>query len=299
MEHSHLIPVDGFQLGFTSCPSLMLEQIERVELGDKELGVHKVTSRTKHLLVAPPPPASVASTSGNASWPAPSLAWEAFYPRGSLNPSAPIPGGFGFYLSGPAAFASRLEVGATHALISYRMMLQSDWEWVKGGKLPGIFGGEGDFSYACTGGRQDNRCKCFNIRPMWRSKGVGELYTYLPLTPQNREKLLSVPPSSKENADYGFSVGRGAFKFDIAVGKWVSLAFRVKLNGIGANNGEVQLWVDGKSMINVGGLSLRDSENSRIKGGHFQTFFGGHQDDWASPKDQHAWFADLSGVIIE
>ncbi|KAJ6583931.1 polysaccharide lyase family 14 protein [Mycena vulgaris] len=297
MQLSHLIPVDTFQSGFTACPSLLLEKIDSVSLKDSELGVHKVTSRTSHPLVVPPPEAS--SIPEAADWPAPSIAWEAFYPRGSISPSAPTPGGFGFYLSGPPGFTSKLESGATHVILSYRMMLQDGWEWVKGGKLPGIFGGEGDFSYACTEGRQDNRCKCFNIRPMWRSKGLGELYTYLPLTPNNREKLLAVPPSSKENSDYGFSVGRNAFQFDSAVGKWISLAFRVKLNAVGSEDGELELWVDGKSVIKVLGLSFRDSEHSRIKGGHFQTFFGGHKDDWASPKDQRAWFTDLSGVIIE
>ncbi|KAJ7690344.1 polysaccharide lyase family 14 protein [Mycena rosella] len=293
MEISHLIPVDTFQSGFTACPFLLLDKVDSVPLKDSELGVHKVTSRTNHPLVVPP------AAADTVDWPAPSLAWEAFYPQGSINPPARIPGGFGFYLSGPPAFAAKLESGATHVVLSYRMMLQSGWEWVKGGKLPGVFGGEGDFSYACAGGRQDSRCKCFNIRPMWRSKGLGELYTYLPLTANNRERLLAVPPSSKENSDYGFSVGRSAFKFDIAVGKWVSLSFRVKLNTVGAEDGELELWVEGKSVIKAVGLTLRDSEHSRIKGAHFQTFFGGHQDDWASSKDQRAWFADLSGVIIE
>ncbi|KAJ7143612.1 polysaccharide lyase family 14 protein [Mycena crocata] len=310
-EVSDLVPVGTFQSGFTTCPSLVLQNIESVALKDSDLGVHKVTSRTSHALVAPPPEDSNSETT---AWPAPSLSWEAIYPKGSINPSAPIPGGFGFYLSGPRAFASKLESGASHVVLSYRMMLQSDWEWVKGGKLPGIFGGEGDFSYACTGGRQDNRCKCFNVRPMWRSKGLGELYTYLPLTATNRERLLAVPPSSKENSDYGFSVGRNAFKFDVAVGKWVTLAFRVKLNTIGCDDGscspvllsssqnlpgELELWVDGTSVIKVIGLLFRDSDHSRIKGAHFQTFFGGHSDDWASPKDQRAWFADLTGVVIE
>ncbi|KAJ7617452.1 polysaccharide lyase family 14 protein [Mycena polygramma] len=295
MEPSHLIPVDAFQSGFTACPSLAIRNVNQVALNDSDLGVHKVTSRTNHPLVVPPP----AQSSDADEWPAPSLAWEAFYPQGSINPSAPIPGGFGFYLSGPSAFSSKLESGATHVVLSYRMMLQSGWEWVKGGKLPGIFGGDGDFSYACTGGRQNDRCKCFNVRPMWRSKGLGELYTYLPLTSTNRERLLAVPPSSKENSDYGFSVGRNAFNFDIAVGKWVSLAFRVKLNSIGCDDGELELWVNGKSVIKVVGLMLRDSERSRIKGAHFQTFFGGHTDEWASPKDQRAWFADLTGVVID
>ncbi|KAJ7213993.1 polysaccharide lyase family 14 protein [Mycena pura] len=309
MQHSHLIPVPKFQSGFTTCATLVLQDIEQVVLEDAPLGVHKVTSRTSHHLVAPPPPlpSSEALESGSrepeadSRWPAPPRAWEALYPKGSINPAAPIPGGFGFYLAGPAPFATKLSsgTGAVHVVLSYRMMLQEGWEWVKGGKLPGIFGGEGDFSYACTGGRQDNRCRCFNIRPMWRAQGLGELYTYLPLTPSNRARLLAVPPMSKENPDYGVSVGRGAFTFTRAVGGWISLAFRVKLNAVGHEDGELELWVDGRSVINVSGLTFRESDGARIKGGHFQTFFGGHQDDWASPKDQRAWFADVTGVVIE
>ncbi|KAJ6504705.1 hypothetical protein C8R47DRAFT_1245747, partial [Mycena vitilis] len=136
MENSHLIPVDAFRSGFTACPSLVVRNVKQVALTDSDLGVHKVTSRTNHPLVPPPPSDSEHS---DADWPNPSLAWEAFYPQGSINPSAPIPGGFGFYLSGPSAFSSKLESGATHVVLSYRMMLQSGWEWVKGGlKSPGI-----------------------------------------------------------------------------------------------------------------------------------------------------------------
>ena len=70
-----------------------------------------------------------------------------------------------------------------------------------------------------------------------RTGSVAELYTYLPLTPENAEYLKSVPPCSLENGDYGFSVGRGAFHLDVAVGRWVSVAFRIKLNDIGSANG--------------------------------------------------------------
>jgi hypothetical protein len=116
-------------------------------------------------------------------------------------------------------------------------------------------GGVGELSYGCTGGRQEERCKCFNLRPMWRCitvtlsrfelrlpgcrpQSVGELYAYLPLTQGNSSRLLAVPPASKANADYGFSVGRGSFHLGIAVGQWVTIAFRIKLNDHGAENGD-------------------------------------------------------------
>ncbi|KAG5719404.1 hypothetical protein E4T56_gene13457 [Termitomyces sp. T112] len=293
---SHLIPVDNFKHAFTTSdhyehhPSIL-----HVPLGDEALGVHKVSSRTTHKLVTPPSPLHKSADGHNA----PETAWEALYPKGSINPASELPGGFGFHLSGPKEFAQELARGATEAVFSYRMMLQSDWEWVKGGKLPGVFGGVGDLSYSCTGGRQQNRCQCFNFRPMWRPNSAGELYTYLPLTDTNSSVLVNVPPESKANNDYGFSVGRGSFHFDIAVGRWVSIAFRVKLNTSGYHNGEIQLWVDGESVMDIKGLSICNAESARIKGMHFQTFFGGHDESWASPKDQKAWFSDISGAILE
>lgn len=66
---------------------------------------------------------------------------------------------------------------------------------------------------------------------------MAELYTYLPLTPENAERLKRVPPLSIENGDYGFSVGRGAFHLDAAVGRWLAVTIRIKLNNIGSTNG--------------------------------------------------------------
>ncbi|KAJ3731567.1 hypothetical protein DFJ43DRAFT_1079557 [Lentinula guzmanii] len=297
-----LVPVPHFQYGFSTSTSANTSlSLSIVNLSDKALGVHKISSRTAHPLVSPPSLNTPTRSLECHDLPPPILAWEAFYPKGSINPSAAIPGGFGFYLNGPKEFSdilhgSKSSTGANEIVMSYRMMLQSDWEWVKGGKLPGVFGGVGDLAYGCSGGRKDNRESCFDVRLMWRSKGAGELYVYLPSTEQNRERLLAVPPLSHENADYGFSVGRGAFS--IPVGQWMSIAIRVKLNTVGHEDGEIELWIDGISVISVTKLTLRQSEKSRLKGMHFQTFFGGNKPDWASPRDQRAWFADVTGVSV-
>lgn len=136
-KHS-LIPIDSFQHGFTTCPDLKLKNVSQFLLEDKQLAVHKITSRLPHNVVCPPPP--VSSNNCDDELPPPSLAWEAIYPKGSINPSAPIPGGFGFYLSGPPRFAQALQGGAMEAVMSYRMMLDQDWDFVKGGKLPGACG---------------------------------------------------------------------------------------------------------------------------------------------------------------
>lgn len=126
-----LIPVTDFKTGFTTCEGLKDNRLNHVQLKDEALGVHRESSRRTHQLVTPPPCRST-------EYSPPSLAWEAFYPEGSINPKSEIPGGFGFYLSGPKFFSEQLQKGAKEVILSYRIMLADDWEWVKGGKLPGF-----------------------------------------------------------------------------------------------------------------------------------------------------------------
>lgn len=69
-----------------------------------------------------------------------------------------------------------------------------------------------------------------------RQEGAGELYAYVAPNTPNTVQLSSVPPWSKQNPDYGFSVGRGAFGFE--AGRWHTVAERVKLNEVGCDDGE-------------------------------------------------------------
>ncbi|TFK84349.1 polysaccharide lyase family 14 protein [Polyporus arcularius HHB13444] len=281
--------------GFTTYPAKDLPAgVVPVPLSDKELNVHRVTSNTTHNLVIPP----TAVPGGDAS----TRAWEALYPLGSINPgnkTAPH-GGFGFYMHGPKQFAEalkRLGDGEEVAL-GYDVLFQDGFEWVKGGKLPGTYGGAGDHAYGCTGGRQNDRCKCFNLRLMWRENGMGELYAYLPHESRNTERLLPIPPKSIKHPDYGFSVGRGAWTFN--TGKWTRVLEVVKVNTVGKEDGEIRVYIDGQLRIHANGLILRtrESPDARVQGLHLQTFFGGNSPEWASPKDQRAWFANVSGAIL-
>lgn len=108
---------------------------------------------------------------------------------------------------------------------------------------------------------------------MWRAKGAGEFYTYLPPSFRENKKLCNVKPFSECNPTYGASVGRGAFTF--ATGRWTTVAERIRLNDIGQANGELELFADGKSVVKVDGLVLRDKDEGRMRGIQMQTFFGG------------------------
>jgi len=113
---------------WTTCSDVDGPGIEILPLDDHKLQVHKVTASTSHPLVSPP---------GGIGPASPDAAWEAFYPKGSINPKNAIPGGFGFYLSGPPEFQAGLRT-ANEVLFSYSVMFDKEWDFVKGGKLPGI-----------------------------------------------------------------------------------------------------------------------------------------------------------------
>ena len=108
---------------------------------------------------------------------------------------------------------------------------------------------------------------------MWRTNGAGELYTYLPPDFTQNQVVCDIPPFSTCNDVYGASIGRGSFSWK--TGGRTTIAQRLRLNDAGQSNGELELFVGGKSVINVGGLVISNSSEGRIRGMQFQTFFGG------------------------
>ena len=131
-------------------------------------------------------------------------------------------------------------------------------------------GGDSDSeALSCSGGRRDDGC--FSVRFMWRTDGAGEMYTYLPPSFEANQAVCSVPPKSECNSVYGASVGRGSFSF--TPGTRATIGQRVRLNDVGQENGELELFVEGKSIFTVKGLVYRNSDSGKIRG--IQTFLGG------------------------
>ncbi|KAI0781509.1 hypothetical protein BD413DRAFT_489606 [Trametes elegans] len=221
------------------------------------------------------------------------LSMKAHYPAGSYTFSHTPQGGISFYAPGPASVDLTT---AKEATFGYSVYFPSGFQFVKGGKLPGLYGGDSDSeAVSCSGGRRDDGC--FSARLMWRTNGAGELYTYLPPDFDANQAVCGIPPFSTCNDVYGASVGRGAYTWK--TGGRTTVSQRVRLNDAGQQNGELELFVNGKSVVNVGGLVLRDSAAGRIRGIQMQTFFGGSDSSWASPVDQDVYFSDFSVAITE
>lgn len=185
------------------------------------------------------------------------------YPKDSINPSSknkrPL-GGAGFV-------AGLLPQETTRACLRYRVRFEDGFEFVRGGKLPGLYGGD-----APSGGEKVDGTDGFSMRLMWRRKGEGEVYAYV----------------ANKHADYGASIGRGAWTFE--PGRWMEIQQEIVLNDPDRADGIVRVWVDGKQVIEQSDLVYRTVDDGGIDGLMFSTFFGGSSRKWASPKDQSVDF---------
>ncbi len=156
------------------------------------------------------------------------------------------------------------------AYLRYQVWFPDDFNFVKGGKLPGLYGG-----HATSGGHIPDGSDGFSTRYMWRENGAAEVYAYLPTS-----------------SEHGTSLGRGAWSWP--TGRWACIEQRVTLNAPGESNGSVQVWLDERPVLDQGGLRFRDTDRLRIDGLFFSTFFGGGDESWATPTDQIVRFGGFA-----
>ncbi|NET30831.1 MAG: hypothetical protein F6K19_02355 [Cyanothece sp. SIO1E1] len=195
------------------------------------------------------------------------------YPAGSASPS--VSRNEGTPLGG-AQFYADLNISPQTALrLSYFVRFSENFDFVKGGKLPGLFGGTGG-----SGGRIPNGTDGFSTRLMWRREGKGEVYAYLPTS----EK-------------YGTSIGRGTWRFQPGV--WHRIEQEVILNRPATSDGQVRIWVDGVQVVDQAGLTFRTVDTLKINGIFFSTFFGGGDSSWATPQDVYTDFANFSITTVD
>jgi hypothetical protein len=187
------------------------------------------------------------------------------YPKGSASPSVGrAPGG------GAQFLGTRPGTPADHLFLRYRVRFADDFDFVRGGKLPGLYGGR-----RISGGRIPDGTDGFSTRFMWRTGGAGEVYAYLP-----------------SSVTWGTSLGRGSFRFQ--PGSWQCLEQELALNTPGRGDGIVRVWLDGRPVFAQEGLIFRTVATLRIEGVFFSTFFGGNDSSWASTADTHTDFGDFA-----
>ena len=190
------------------------------------------------------------------------------FPEGSASPTvteeegAPL-GGAQLYLE------PRNGVPASRLHLRYYVRFPDEFDFVKGGKLPGLYGG------TVTGGRRTpDGTDGFSTRLMWRRSGVGEVYAYL-----------------ATSRGMGTSIGRGSWRF--RPGEWHLIEQEVVLNDPGRRDGRIRVWLDEREVLSQADVEFRTANELKIEGVFFSTFFGGSDASWATPTDTTIDFADF------
>ncbi|XP_069105634.1 uncharacterized protein [Argopecten irradians] len=123
------------------------------------------------------------------------------YADGSYSNTKNIPRGVQFYSQPPGV------KGHSELTLSYDVYFPHNFDWVQGGKLPGLWGG----SQTCSGHRDTD--KCFSTRYMWRKGGAGEVYAYIPHDQYPSFSSWCSPSNMICHDNSGQSIGRGNFHF--------------------------------------------------------------------------------------
>ncbi|XP_046546220.1 uncharacterized protein LOC124256290 [Haliotis rubra] len=164
---------------------------------------------------------------------------------------------------------------------SYDLYFDKNFDFRRGGKLPGLFGGWTN----CSGGRHSDNC--FSTRFMWRADGDGEVYGYIP---DYHHQVSHFCDHNVCNSVKGYSMGRGNWRFKR--GTWQNIAQSVHLNTPGKTDGSIKVWHDGKLVYTIDHLNIR-SKSINIDGIFFSTFFGGSDSSWAPTRDCYSYFKNF------
>lgn len=163
-------------------------------------------------------------------------------------------------------FQSRLSANKIKTL-NYEVWFSPDFDFVRGGKLPGFCGGKG-----ATGGDPATGNNGFSTRIMWRKDGKAINYIY------------HVNQKSRYGDDFQWVKGKEEVSFQRGV--WQKIRMNVSLNDPEKSNGIVQTYLNDELVFEKKDFVFRTNKKIQIDRLCFNTFFGGDDSTWAPKKNE-------------
>lgn len=177
--------------------------------------------------------------------------------------------------------------------LGYWLRFSAGFQFKKGGKLPGLCGGDCN-----TGGARPNGHDGWSSRVHWGKHGSIKQYVYH--KDQNSRygdtffwaKNQQTTFIQKQQVDIARTD-----TIKITDDRWHYIITRVVVNDIGQKNGLIQSWFDGDLVLNTQGFEFRDPSCSDadllIDNMYFSTFFGGSDDLYRPDQDQYIYFDEF------
>ena len=176
------------------------------------------------------------------------------------------------------------------ATLSYRVRFAPGFDFVRGGKLPGLAGGT-----APTGSTQATGFNGWAGRLMWRTNfngvsGQPQQLTSGGITYAKYTDSGFAGDGRQEDRNFFFNPDGSQTEF--VSDQWYQITQRIVMNTPGEFNGIQQVWVDGVLVINEQDIRYRLDDSFAIDQMYFSTFYGGNE-DWRTSKDEEAFFDDF------
>lgn len=176
------------------------------------------------------------------------------FPEGAVGPS-----------EGGGQWLTKIEDGIEELYFSYNIRFKPGFDWVGGGKVPGLRGGPqlntvGDPEWDAG----------FIALLMWKNPGSLGFYYY----------------HQDKDHEYGDLV---MWDHTLVTGNWYNVTIRLVLNTIdengGQNNGILEGFINGKLVCQLDGIRFRNVDWT-IDQLYVASFFGGSGDEYAAVKDE-------------
>lgn len=168
----------------------------------------------------------------------------------------------------------RTDLGQHEELyVSYSVRFENLFNFVRGGKIPGLVGGH------TTSGRKPSGKDFFIGRMTFGDRGKAHQYVYH-LNQRNRHGD-GFPWNFRQKQRY------------FIPGQWHRLENRIRMNTPGKKNGIIQSWFDGELAFEKNDFEFRNDVKLKINQLFFSTFFGGGDIRWATTKEEYAYFDDV------
>ena len=180
------------------------------------------------------------------------------------------------------------------AYLSYRVKFGAGFDFVRGGKLPGLAGGS-----APSGSAPADGIRGWTGRFMWRTNFRG--------VSGDPEQLTSGGISYAKHVHSGFAqdgrqedevfwVEEDGSDSTLVDDVWYTLRQRVRMNTPGQRDGILQIWLDNRLVLDQRNLQFRNIPELKLDRLFFSTFFGGG-DAWRASKDEVVFFDDFKVTI--
>lgn len=169
---------------------------------------------------------------------------------------------------GGLQFFNNFKENYNKLILEYNLRFDDSFKFCRGGRLPGLYGGE-----IISESQIPTGINGFLGKLAWNSNGLGEL-------------ILNVPAVKSQNIFF-YKGGNWIFR----PGKWHNIKQEIHLNDVGKSNGMARIMFDNKEALTITDVCFRTSNEVRIKGMAFTNYYGENDKLAGCPADTFVEFS--------